>query len=344
MKQRLDGRMRSAATIPALAIAFLLLGAGSAFAAGGEYRHAHGDIVEFGSDVKIPADQEVQGDVIVFGGNIDVHGKVDGSVVAFGGDLHIFPEGSVGRDTVAFGGAITNDSRATPPRKRHGTVTPLETPAPIETPAPDNSMPETPVVPEPPSHDWSFQAVWASILVPDFLLTFLAFFLFPLRARNVEEHLVAQPMLAVVLGFLSPIFLAFLLVVLAVLVVTIPLIPVAVIAFALAYLIGKAAIAAFLGRRLLEAAKVAQPQPLAAVLVGLFVILIITGLTPAWFAITMFCVVAALACGAALVSFMRTRPGLLGAAGTAYPAGPVNAGAFTPPAGPPASGPPAVPQ
>jgi hypothetical protein len=341
MKRR-HGRMNSAATFLAVGVALMLLGTAGA-SAGAAVRHSHGDIVEFGSDIVIPADQEVQGDVVDFGGNVDVHGQVDGSAIVFGGDLHIYPEGSVARDTVSFGGSIVNDSSATPPKKRpHSIVVPPVVP-PMETPEPPSS-PELPMAPE-PSHEWSFRSVWASILVPDFILTFLAFFLFPLRTRNVEEHLVAQPLLAVLLGFIAPIFLCFVLVVLAVLVVTIPLLPVAVIAFVLAYLIGKAAIAAFLGRRLLEAAKVAEPQPLASVLVGLFVILIVTGLTPAWFAISMYGIVGALAVGAALLSFMRTRPGLLGAQGTAYSnVSPVQVGAFTPPAGPPASGPPAIPQ
>jgi hypothetical protein len=342
--KRQDGRMNSAATVLAVGVALMLLGTAGA-SAGAAVRHSHGDIVEFGSDIVIPADQEVRGDVVDFGGNVDVHGKVDGSAVVFGGDLHIYPEGSVERDTVSFGGSIINDSSATPPKKHpHNIVVPPAVP-PVETPEPSvPSSPEIPMAPE-PSRDWSFRAVWASLLVPDFILTFLAFFLFPLRARNVEEHLVAQPLLAVLIGFIAPIFLCFVLVVLAVLVVTIPLLPVAAIAFVLAYLIGKAAIAAFLGRRLLEAAKVAEPQPLASVLVGLFVILIVTGLTPAWFAISMYGIVGALAVGAALLSFMRTRPGLLGAQGTAYSdVSPAHVGAFTPPAGPPASGPPAIPQ
>ena len=342
--KRQDGRMNSTATVLAVAAALMLLGTGGASAGGAQVHRSHGDIVEFGDSVNVPAEQEVQGDVVVFGGNVDVHGKVDGSAIVFGGDLHIYPEGSVERDTVSFGGSIINDSSATPPKKRpHNIVVPAV--PPVETPEPSvPSSPEMPMAPE-PSHDWSFRAVWASLLVPDFILTFLAFFLFPLRTRNVEEHLVAQPLIAVLIGFIAPIFLCFVLVVLAVLVVTIPLLPVAVIAFVLAYLIGKAAIAAFLGRRLLEAAKVAEPQPLASVLVGLFVILIVTGLTPAWFAISMYGIVGALAVGAALLSFMRTRPGLLGAQGTAYSnVSPEHIGAFTPPAGPPASGPPAVPQ
>jgi hypothetical protein len=305
----------------------------------GSVRYAHGDIVEFGSDVSVPIDQEVRGDVVDFGGNVNVHGTVDGSVVVFGGDLHIFPEGVVRQSTVSFGGNILNESTQNP-SKPHAAAPPppVETPEPMET--------EPPIAPAPPQTEIERPlrelGHRASILIPDALLTLLVFFLFPLRARNVEENLAAQPLLAVFLGVLAPFFLAFALVVLAVLVVTIPLIPVAVIALVLAYLIGKAAVASFLGRRLLDVAKVTEPQPLAVVSVGLAIILVLTGFTPTWFGITMFSIVGALATGAALVSFMRTRPGLLGAPAMSQSATPLPT--FTPPAGPTASGPPAIPQ
>jgi hypothetical protein len=318
---------------------FILVALGLAPAAATEYRHGSHDIVEFGSDVTVGPQQTVNGDVVVFGGSIDVHGHVLGSAVTFGGDLHIYPEGAVDRDTVSVGGQIINESRTTPAKHRAAPPSETETPVPEMSPAPEMTMPEDHAGP-------SFGQVWASIVVPDFLVTLLMFFLFPARTRNVEEHLIAQPIAAPVLGFVSLVFLLpIVLVILTVLLVTIPLVPVAIIALFFAYWIGKAALASFLGRRLLEAAKVANPQPLASVVVGLFLMLIITGPTPAWFAITMFATIAAVATGAALLSFARRGPG-----GTV--AGPVIAGnmtmgatsGFTPPAGPAASGPPAIPQ
>ncbi len=292
----------------AAVLAFAALTLFGGVAARADEMKTRGDIVQFGSDVEVPADVAVHGDVVVFGGDCKIHGQVSGNAVVFGGDLHIYPEGEVHGSTVSFGGNIVNESSATPP-KTHVNPVPSMAPMPV--------IPETPMVPEMPQatpeapvvHQNHFGVVWASIVVPDLLLTLLAFFLFPLRVRNVEEHLAAQPLLAVALGFVAPILLAVVLIVLAVLVVTIPLIPVALIAYFLAYLIGKAAIAGFLGRRLLEAAKVADPQPLAQIVVGLFVLLIVTGPTPAWFAIMMFSVVGALATGAAIVSFGRSRPG-----------------------------------
>ena len=314
--------------------------------AGAIIRHRGGDIVEFGSDVTVQEGQEVLGDVVVFGGDINVHGHVLGSAVTFGGDLHIFPEGAVDRDTVSIGGQIINESRTTPPKhKRTAPVVPVipVNPMPETSPMPEESpMPEMTMPAEHPGP--SFGAVWASIVVPDFLLALLMFFLFPARTRNVEEHLVAQPFAAPVLGFVTLVFLLpIVLVILAVLLVTIPLIPVALVALFFGYLIGKAAIASFLGRRLLEAFKVNDPQPLASVVVGLFLMLILTGPTPAWFAITMFSFIATVAMGAALLSFARRAPSgqvVVGGVVGQPPAAP----GFTPPAGPAASGPPAIPQ
>lgn len=338
---------RSIALVAAALVACLVLvTAGLAPASGAEtatFHRGHGDIVEFGSDVNVAADQTVNGDVVDFGGDINVHGHVLGSAVTFGGTLHIYPEGAVDRDTVSIGGDIINESRTTPPKhKRTAPVVPAIPPTPqeMETPVP---MPE---MPAPEERGPTFGAVWASIVIPDFLLTLLMFFLFPARTRNVEEHLVAQPIAAPVLGFISIVFLLpVALIILTVLLVTIPLVPVAVIALFFGYLIGKAAIASFLGRRLLEAFKVNEPQPLASVIVGLFLMLIVTGPTPAWFAISMFAFIVVVATGAALLSFARRGPGgPVVSSALATQAATPGAPGFTPPAGPAASGPPALPQ
>ena len=320
-----------AATIAGLASLALF---GSIACAAG---HAKNDVVEFGSDINIPADQVVTGDVIDFGGSVSVHGRVMGSAVVFGGDLHIYPEGEVLQDTVDFGGDIINESRTTPPKK-HGKVVPLPMPSmPVETPAPEMSMPTT------PDEGPSFREVWTWFLVADFLLTLLAFFLFPLRTRNVEDTLRMHALASVLVGFPGMLIVfPLLLLVLTVLIVTIPLIPVVLIAVALAYLVGKAAIASLIGRGLLEAARVVDPRPLASVLVGLFVLLLLTGVLPEWIDIVLYFVIGGTATGAALVSFMRTRPGLLGPPpAPAYVPAPVG---YPPPSGPAPSGPPAIRQ
>jgi hypothetical protein len=92
-------------------------------------------------------------------------------------------------------------------------------------------------------------------------------------------------------------------------VIGIPLIPVALGAYFVAYFIGKAGIALFLGQRFIQLAKVNEPRPIVAVMVGLAILLLVTGVTPLWwFAIPAMSCIGCVAVGAALVSFIRARP------------------------------------
>ncbi len=78
----------------------------------GEPRHAHStssDIVRFGSDVTIAADQVVQGDVVSFGGAIEVRGHVTGNVSAMGGDLTLDSSARVDGDVVCIGGTLREE-------------------------------------------------------------------------------------------------------------------------------------------------------------------------------------------------------------------------------------------
>jgi len=75
---------------------------------------------------------------------------------------------------------------------------------------------------------------------------------------------------------------------------------------------------------------------MVAMLIGLLVLLIVTGPTPLWIAIPLMALIGCVAAGAALVSFMRLKPTL----GSPLAVRPTT---FAPPAGPPPSGPPAIP-
>ncbi len=68
----------------------------------------YGDLVVFGGDVDVLG--EVDGAVVVFGGDVDVQGKVGGAVVAFGGNVRV--SGAVGEEIVAFGGDVVVESTA----------------------------------------------------------------------------------------------------------------------------------------------------------------------------------------------------------------------------------------
>ena len=292
-------------------------------------RSHHGsDIVSFGHSVTVPAGQEVTGDVVVFGGSAYIYGKVDGDAVVMGGSLHIAPEGEVDGDTVAFGGGVDNQSTA----RNAGPHRPIPPPPPAGA--------EPPVYPMPHirHHMAAGGGGWMSFLASTALLSLLAFMFFPLRTRMALDDLSLRPLVAAVIGFFWPVSLAVVLVALAVTVVGIPLIPVAVIAALAAYLLGRAAIAVLIGRRLFEIAKVVEPSPLATLLLGLLTITVIEAVVPLWMGLVLEACLGAVAVGAVTLTLLRKRfP--LGLPGTPiYTQQPP----FTPPAPAPPSGPPAV--
>ena len=63
------------------------------------------DQVTFGGSIVIPAGQTHHGDLVAFGGNIEVDGTVTQDLVAFGGNVVV--NGRVERDVVVAGGMLT---------------------------------------------------------------------------------------------------------------------------------------------------------------------------------------------------------------------------------------------
>jgi len=306
----------------ALVALIALFGAFASAAPALASKTGYSDIVEFGENITVPAGKDV-GDVVDFGGDERVYGHVHGDAVVFGGSLYIQPGGLVDGDTVSFGGAVHDESHPNSGAVPAPSAAP-ETPPPAETPAP-----------APPEASGGGGA-WPVFVLVDALLTLFAFVLFPVRTAHSLDQLREQPLWSVVLGVFSPILFTAVVIVLAITVLGIPLIPVVSIALLLAYYIGKAAIALFIGQRFLESSKVAEPRPIVAALIGLLVLLIVTGPTPLWFAVPMLALIGCVAIGAALVSFVRVKPTF----GTPLAVRPT---AFAPPAQPPASSPPAIP-
>jgi hypothetical protein len=66
-------------------------------------------IVKVAESVFIPADETVAGDVVVFGGNAIIEGKVAGSVVVMGGEIRARRGAEIKGDVVAIGGTIVED-------------------------------------------------------------------------------------------------------------------------------------------------------------------------------------------------------------------------------------------
>lgn len=76
-------------------------------------RSTTGEIVRFGSDIRVDEGQEVQGDVVAIGGDVSVEGRVTGSVTAMGGDVSLGSEARVDGDVVCMGGTLREEPGAT---------------------------------------------------------------------------------------------------------------------------------------------------------------------------------------------------------------------------------------
>src|SRR5262245_20236319 len=72
-------------------------------------RTTSGDIVRFGSDITIKPGQLIEGDVVSFGGEIEVLGHVTGNVSAMGGNVSLAPSARVDGDVVCIGGTLTEE-------------------------------------------------------------------------------------------------------------------------------------------------------------------------------------------------------------------------------------------
>jgi len=73
-------------------------------------RTTSGDIVRFGSSITVKAGQLIEGDVVSFGGDVEVLGHVTGNVSAMGGDLTLTPTARVDGDVVCIGGTLREES------------------------------------------------------------------------------------------------------------------------------------------------------------------------------------------------------------------------------------------
>lgn len=64
------------------------------------------NVVRFGENIVVEEDEEIDGDVVAVGGNIEVRGRVHGSVVAVGGEVTVRPGALVDGDCASIGGGI----------------------------------------------------------------------------------------------------------------------------------------------------------------------------------------------------------------------------------------------
>jgi hypothetical protein len=76
---------------------------------GRRYREMGSDVVRFGEDVSVAADELVRGDVVVFGGDASIAGKVIGNVVVLMGNARVVSGAEINGDMVVVGGTLDEE-------------------------------------------------------------------------------------------------------------------------------------------------------------------------------------------------------------------------------------------
>jgi hypothetical protein len=77
-----------------------------------KYKEKGLDIVKFGESVFVAKDELVRGDLIVFGGNAMIEGRVGGNVVVIGGNIRARSGSVIKGDAVVIGGMLDDDDDA----------------------------------------------------------------------------------------------------------------------------------------------------------------------------------------------------------------------------------------
>ena len=190
-------------------------------------------------NVLVDADQVVDGDITVFGGDAIIEGRVNGDVTDFGGAIDARPGSVITGEQHDFGSGMTAWMPWVPGAS--GTI------------ARENSR-------------LMVRLAYSVIVV-------LAFLIFPVRVRTALDRIEHHPGLSAAVGVLALVAVVPIAVLLFISLVGWPLIPVEFIAIFAGILIGQAALGVLIGRRLYELIRPhGTPSPLGALILGLIVI------------------------------------------------------------------------
>ena len=246
----------------------------------------HGETY-FGGTHTVAADEEVRGNLTVFGGDAVIDGTVDGNVNVYGGKI------------VKHDGAVIEGD--------------------------ENQFPDTMTswVPWLPVGASSIAAENRKLMVrlAYSVIVILAFLLFPVRVRGALDRVEHHPGLSAAVGVLALVAIVPVGILLFVSLIGWPLIPVEVLAIFAGILIGQAALGLLIGRRLYELVRPhATPSPLGALVLGLIVISAAEILPIVGHLVTALVWLVGL--GAAILAFFRETHFMGPGAPAAAPAGP----------------------
>jgi hypothetical protein len=233
-------------------------------------------LVRIGGNAEVGADEFVEDDVVVIGGNATIDGEVDGDLVVVGGSARLGPRANIHRDVTVVGGTLERDPNAVI----------------------GGRLQEVGFAGLPFGQRWASRRSWSGwnpmnglypiarfmgTLVRVGLLILLAALVILVARTPVEQiadRAAAEPVKSWAIGFLAQILFVPVLiltaVVLAISIIGIPLLlllPVAVVAAMVLFLVGFTGVAYHVGRLLQGRVEYLRTRPYIATFVGIAVIL-----------------------------------------------------------------------
>lgn len=262
-----------------------------------------GDAVVFGGEVLVEEGGVIEEDLAVIGGSITIAGGVAGDVASVGGNIRLRPTAEVGNDVVAVFGRVERSEGA----YVGGQV--------VE----GAELRFTPFS----GFRWGGVSGWRSNLFTGLLyrafravvtivalmaLGLLVVALLPEQAKTAAAAVQVAPFPCIGVGFLT-LFVFLLLTPILFIVVCIGWVAwlLLFVALAAAAIYGWIILGSVVGERVLQAVKVAEPEPLASVLLGVFIITLISA-TPLCIGFLFTLVAGSWGLGAVILTRFGTTP------------------------------------
>ena len=270
-----------------------------------------GSVSFYGGDYTIPANETRQGDVTVYGGNVDVQGTISHDLRVFGGDVTI--EGSVGHDVQIFGGSVHLGAQADvghdvtvlggsldrDPGSRvgHDVIR-----GGFSTDMVSGMLPALPPLPILANFDTPLRVGLSAGLV---LFALLLQLLFPRQIATTRDALDERPFATLGLGCLTAVAGVLLAALLAVTVILVPLSLAIGVAMTAGWLLGLAGLIALLGERL-TAMLHFRINPVPTLLIGGALVAVLVNVP--YLGIVFGLLIGSMALGAVVLTRFGTRP------------------------------------
>jgi hypothetical protein len=237
-----------------------------------------GSIIVVGGRVDMREGSRVRGDVVSLGGDSTIDGRIDGGLVVVGGTLELQSNATVLGDLVTFGASVSQAEGASVLGQRvdglRWDVPPIRIEPRVSRPWVSAERWRSP--------DLLFADLFGSLVrwvARTFTLMALGVVLIlvlPKQTTLVGQTVSTFPLPSAGVGLLTFVVLLFVVPLLVIICIGIPVVVLLAVAFVAALLLGRVAIGAVIGERLLSALKVEQSQPLLDVVVGIGLVELLT--------------------------------------------------------------------